>query len=501
MFRKCLMISAAVLALAGCDMTNGGGSQSGGGSEESGSVDRSGQEQLKAALNGAPKHGLSKDLFFKGDIGAAEAGELREAVLSYASALANGKVDPNEVHDVYTLPRPKVDVKAAFDQALQQNRLGEWLDSLAPQTAEYKALSNAFVQLAGSVSDLRGESIPATGKVIKVGESDPRVPAIAQNLRAQGYLAASGGGTPTEAKGAEKPQASQPEEQAGASNLFTPELSNALKQWQADAGLKADGVVGPNTVQQLNDGPKDRARKLAIAMERLRWLEREAPATRIDVNTAASFLEYFRDGKKIDQRRVVVGEPGWETPQLSAPIFALVANPNWVVPQSIVKEDIEGKSSQWLEQNNFSKKNGQWVQEPGPESALGLVKFAMENDHAIYLHDTPHKGLFGQENRHESHGCVRVENAVQFARAMAQQEGVADQFNRAMGKNEEKQIQLPDKIPVRLMYHTAYVGGDGRVRYAEDVYGWDNEVAIALGYEKKEVDRGAGKRRAGDIGP
>lgn len=506
------MISAAMLALGGCDVTSSSGGQNGGGSEASGSGERSVQEQLKAALDDTAKHGLTKDLFFKGDPNSAKEGELRDAALSYASALANGKVDPNEVHEVYTIPRPKVDVKSGFDEALRQNRLGEWLDSLAPRTDEYQALSKAFLQLAGSVSDLQSASIPATGKVVKAGGSDPRVPLIAQNLRAQGYLGAPDGGAASASDGG-SPQRKGGEKAAGgdkaadsqsggqASNLFTPEMSNALKQWQADAGLKADGIVGPDTVGQLNSGPKDRARKLAIAMERLRWLEREAPATRIDVNTAAAFLEYFRDGKKIDQRKVIVGEPGWETPQLSAPIFALVANPNWVVPESIVEETIKGKSSRWLDQNGFTQKNGQWVQEPGPESALGLVKFAMENDHAIYLHDTPHKGLFGQENRHESHGCVRVENAVEFARAIARQEGIADPFGQAMDKDEEKQIQLPGKIPVRLIYRTAYLGGDGRIRYAEDAYGWDNDVAVALGYEKKEVIRDDRRSRAGDIGP
>ena len=491
MLNKSLLVCAAALAVAACDNTSGSARSGPDATETTGSASSS--AQMKAALNAAAQHGLSKELFLKKDVDAASADELREAILSYASALANGVADPNQLHEVYTLPRPQVDVKAGFEQALNQDKLGAWLDSLAPSTPEYKALSDAFVSLSNRLADLKGASIPANGKVIKVGDSDPRIPAIVRNLRTQGYLSEEGeGGSTKQASSASNSR--QP-------NVFTSEISDALKQWQAESGLKADGIVGPNTVEQLNSGPGDRARKLAVAMERLRWLPREEPATRIDVNTAASFLEYFREGKKIDQRKVIVGQPGWETPQLGSPIYALVANPNWVVPDSIVKEDIQGKSSSWLEQNNFAQKNGKWVQEPGPESALGLVKFAMKNDHAIYLHDTPHKGLFGQEERHESHGCVRVENAMQFAKAIAQQEGVSKQFDEAMGKDEESQVQLPNEIPVRLLYRTAFLGSGGKVQFAEDAYGWDNAVASALGFEKGPTRSENRKRASGDIGP
>ena len=501
-----LLMSAAALALGGCDgqssVTSGAAAQSvDPGSDVS---DKDLESRVMAALDDAPKHGLTKDLFLKEEL-PGEGAQRREVLLGiakdYASALADGKTDPTEVRDVYTIPRPKTEVDAGLRQALQENKLREWLNSLAPQTDEYRALSNAFVQLAASSSGLEGASIPATGKVIKPGDSDPRVPAIAHNLRAQGYLPAEG---QQQSQQGQQNQGNQQSEQGGPqgqqAQVFTEQLSNALKQWQSDSGLEADGVVGPKTVGQLNDGPKDRARKLAIAMERLRWLERTPPATRIDVNTAATFLTYYQDGQPRDRRRVVVGEPGWETPQLGSPIYALVANPNWVVPDSIVEDEISKKSSAWLRQNNFTQENGRWVQQPGPDSALGLVKFAMKNDHAIYLHDTPAKALFNQEERHRSHGCVRVHNAVQFAQLIAQAGGISDKFSQAMATGDETEVPLASEIPVRLMYHTAYLADDGRVKYAEDVYGWDNDVAVALGYSK--LDRSAIQHRSGqDVGP
>ncbi|HUG46213.1 MAG TPA: L,D-transpeptidase family protein [Sphingomicrobium sp.] len=474
-----LLASVAALSLAGCGDNRDQSSASG--SVEADVSEQSLESQVLAALEDAPRHGLTKDLFLEDDL-PGDPSQKREALLrianDYASALANGKVDPGEVRDVYTIPRPKVDVERAVAEALSKNRFAQWAASLAPQTKDYQALSNAFVQLVQRSPDLPEVEVPS-GKVIKPGDSDPRVPAIAANLRALGYLADAQQGQPAD--------------------VYTEQIAQAIGQFQADTGRKVDGVVGPNTVEALNAGPRDRARQLAIAMERLRWLERDPPPTRIDVNVAAAVLDYYRDGRHADHRRVVVGEPGWETPQLGSPIYRLVANPNWTVPESIVEDEISKKSSAWLARNNFSQKNGQWVQEPGPESALGEVKLDMKNDHAIYLHDTPAKALFSQANRHRSHGCVRVEGAVEFARMLARQEGILDKFDQAMATGDQTFVNLEKEIPVRLLYHTAFLGSDGRIKFTQDAYGWDNDVAQALGYKTR--DRPQVEHRPGDVAP
>ena len=482
MIRKTLMISAALVALAGCD--SGPFSFSGGGQESSASGPI--VSQFREALAGTAKHGLTRDLFFKGDLESASESDLRSAVLNYASALAMGKVDPTKIREVYTLARPKVDVSAGLEQALAENRLAEWLDSLAPQTSEYKALSQAFVHYADLASKTPDTNI-AAGEPLKQGMSDERVPAVVEALKAGGYMTAEAG---QQAKPQSQQQA-QPAENASAAQSpaseYTAQVAEAVKRMQQDHGLKPDGVIGNDTLKAVNTSAKDRARQLAVSLERLRWLERTPPATRIDVNTAGAFLRYWRDGQQRDQRRVVVGEPGWETPPLGSPIFALVANPDWTVPDSIVEDEISKKSGAWLRQNNFTQKDGRWVQKPGPKSALGLVKFAMRNDESIYLHDTPAKALFSQDERHKSHGCVRVENAVQFAQLIAQDSGILDKFSEAMTqKDKETQVQMESEIPVRLLYHTAFLGADGKVQFVQDPYGWDNDVAAALGYERRQ---------------
>lgn len=490
MIRKTLMISAALLALAGCD--NGPISFGQGGDAEAG-ANTPAARQFRAALAEAPKHGLTTDLFFKGDPNSAGEGKLRKAVMELASALAMGKTDPAKLREVYTLPRPKVDVEAGFEQAVLENRLVEWLNSLPPQTEEYRKLSQAFghyVDLAAKTPDTN----IAPGEPIKRGSNDPRVPAVVEALKAGGYMAAQP--QRQEQQGSQAQTEAQPQ-----ANEYTAEVAEAVKRMQRDFGLEPDGVIGKDTLKAVNTSARDRARQLAVALERLRWMEREAPATRIDVNTAATFLTYWRDGQLKDERRVVVGQPDWETPQLGSPLFRLVANPTWTVPKSIEEDELSKKSAAYLRDQRIVRKDGWLVQEPGPKNALGEVKFDMKNDEAIYLHDTPAKSLFAQNERHKSHGCVRVHNAMDFAFVLAEADGILDDFNEALATGDETFVDLKTDIPVRLMYHTAFLGNDGKIRFVQDAYGWDNDVAAALGYERKQKRRPTERRHPGDVGP
>ena len=442
-------------------------------------IDLNGQaeQQIRDAIAGASAHGLKPTLFLKGG----ESGDaLVQAGLKYASALANGYTDPKQLHEVYTIPRPKVDVRAGFQQAVQQGNVGEWFNSLAPETAEYKALGQAFVQYGKLAQQGNQQPIPAD-KPIKPGAQDSRMPAIVAVLRSGGYVPPQQQGTPD-------------------STSYTPALVAAVKQYQSDMGAKPDGVLGKDTIGALSWGPAQRARQLAVAMERLRWLQRDPPKTRIDVNTAASFLDYWRDGQHADHRKVINGESDKPTPQLQAPIVRLVANPTWNIPDGIAAKELATKSGSWLASNGYAQKNGKWIQKSGPKNSLGLVKFDMDDDEAIYLHDTPAKAVFALPDRHRSHGCVRVDNAVQFATSIAEQEGVLDKFQQAMQKDDEGFIKLPNAIPVRLLYQTAFWDGS-RVQFREDVYGWDENIAKALDLAPGEPQKIDQPESSDDIGP
>ena len=439
---------------------------------------------LVEALDGSARHGLDPRDFL-GPVEAALGPTAREAALTRAAfdladALGDGRAEPGKIFEIYTLPRPRLDLVAGLSAALAEGTVDEWIEGLAPRDAEYQALSDAYVAHIERAASGADRSIGA-GDAIHPGDGDPRVPQVIEVLRSNGYLAG---------------EAQREGEDAA---RYTPEVAAAVERMQDDYGIAPDGVIGPDTLEVLNTGSAERARTLAVNLERRRWLARKPPATRIDVNIAAATLNYIRDGKSRNQRRVVVGQPDWETPQLGSPMFRLVANPTWTVPKSIEEDEIAGRGAGYLARNNMVRRDGWIVQLPGPRNALGQVKFDLQNDHAIYLHDTPAKALFQENQRHFSHGCVRVDDAEGFARLLAQDFGVLGEYDKARATGDETFVKLPREIPVRLLYFTAFADKAGKVHFRTDPYGWDDRVAEALGYEPRQVRRL--QQHLNDVGP
>ena len=403
---------------------------------------------------------------------------LTKAALAYASALAKGVVDPTGgLYKIYAVPRPDPDLAAGLRTALQAGKLLEWFASLPPHDADYRALSLVYRQMRQVTGDKASAGIPAKGARIRPGEEDARVPAIATVLHTIGYL----------------PSAADPK-----SKRYTPAIAKAIREFQKDSGDRPDGTIGPATIDELNTAPADRARAAAVALERRRWLERAPGATRIDVNIATASLTYFRGGQVADQRRVIVGQPGWETPQLKASLFRLVANPTWNVPKSIQEKEMSHVSPAYLSRHHMIWKDGRIVQQSGPDNSLGLVKFDLDDPYAIYLHDTPEKSWFATDERARSHGCVRVEDALGFARMIAADEQVTDAWRKAQATGKESFVKLPHPITVRLLYHPTWVDGAG-VHFNPDVYGWNEAIAGPLGFGPGRARRLAPPVQ--DVGP
>ena len=435
--------------------------------------------KLEASFADAERHAINPQAFRKHASEGANAAEreagLTIAVLDYAQALAGGMIDPTKIFEIHEVPKPRLDLTTGLGTALDSGEIGPWLAALAPSDPEYRALSDAYLAYRRKAEGRKeAEPIPFGGKIERGGR-DPRVPAIAASLRDIGYMTAE----PVPA-GQGQRQPKQQQKQQPAPTVYNAAMKAAVARLQADYGIKPDGVIGDDTLEALNVGPAARARILAVNLERRRWLDRTPDATRIDVNTAAAFLDYWRDGSPAHHARVVVGQPEWETPEIASPIVRLVANPPWTVPESIAEMEILPKGAAYMAREHNVMKNGRLVQEPGPKSALGLVKFDMANKHQIYLHDTPAKTLFASSDRHLSHGCARVEDAIGFARLLAADQGLSEAFEKALAAGEETPVELKTKIPVRLLYHTAYWDGS-RVLFRTDPYGWDDKLAEALG--------------------
>ena len=383
---------------------------------------------------------------------------LTKAAMAYGDALAHGLIDPSKIFEVYGLERNDLNVDRTLAAALSAGDLEPWLKSLPPNDPEYDRLSKAYLGYLKDAASRQPAAIPS-GEAIKPGDQDRRIPQIVAALVAGRYL----------------------KEAPASSDRYEPAVVEAIKRFQTQQGVNDDGVIGGDTIAILNAGPADRARQLALNLEVRRWLKRNPPATRIDVNTAAAVMTTYENGKIIDVRRVVVGKPDAATPNLAGTFSDLVLNPPWNVPQGIAEREILPKGAAYLREHDMYVDEGRVVQRPGPKASLGRVKFDMQNPHAIYLHDTPSKTAFAANERHGSHGCVRVDDAVGYARGLSSAAGLQSEFDAKLAKGSTAAVRLQTPMPVRLMYQTAFVDPSGEIAFRPDIYGWDEQLAAALG--------------------
>lgn len=444
---------------------------------------------LQTAAGSAERHGLSPGDFFNFDALSAvpEAAEMRTtaAALGYGRVLAEGRVRPETVEDLWEMQKNRVDLPFGLNEALAQNRLVDWFDGLAPTDIGYSNLSAGYIRYRRLIRE-GGWPTFRQGPTIEPGTNDPRIPDLIKRLVTEGDLAAADGARLT-----------------GMGDFYGPEVEAAVRGFQTRHGLAADGRIGTGTQRSLSASTEDRARQIALNLERRRWLKREVAPERIEVNTAAAIMVYWKDGRPVHSNRVIVGTAVNQTPSLEKPFASVVANPPWYVPSSIARAEILPRGPGYLASQNMYISNGRVIQRAGPNAALGYVKFELRDSYAIFLHDTPGKAAFNLAFRHRSHGCVRVQGAVEFARLLLSPDPtLLGQFDAAQDSRETKRIQTGREITVRLLYWTAFVDGQGRVAFREDVYSRDAKLAQALGIAlslPRPVDDGA--RIATDVGP
>jgi murein L,D-transpeptidase YcbB/YkuD len=182
---------------------------------------------------------------------------------------------------------------------------------------------------------------------------------------------------------------------------------------------------------------------------------------------------------------VVVGKTLNKTVIFGADMRYIVFSPYWNVPRSIIKKEIEpamAKDPNYLSKHDMEWNGGNIRQKPGPKNSLGLVKFLFPNSNAIYLHDTPSKGLFNEEKRAFSHGCIRVAKPKELANLILKDDKnwSPQKIEAAMNKGVESWYSLKTKIPVYIGYFTAWVDTDGNIQFYDDIYSRDERLAAIL---------------------
>jgi murein L,D-transpeptidase YcbB/YkuD len=282
---------------------------------------------------------------------------------------------------------------------------------------------------------------------------------------------------------------------------YDQEMVDAVKAFQLNHGILPSGMVAEKTLAELNV-PADT--RLGMLRENLSRVEAYAQDLTGDyailVNIPAAQLETVEYGHVYSRHNIVVGKLERPSPTLASKVSDINFNPYWKIPASIVEKDIVPKymsDPSYLQQMNIRIFDGvdgpevdptliDWTttppdryffrQEPGPHNSLGAVKINFPNKFMVYMHDTPHRELFGRNVRYESSGCVRIDQVQTVVKWILDrtQAPLDEATYQSLVESTEQYEQPIDNGPdVRWMYLTAWATDDGRVNFRPDVYGLD----------------------------
>ncbi|PSW18238.1 amidase [Photobacterium sanctipauli] len=365
----------------------------------------------------------------------------------------------------------------------------------SPQALGYHLLSDAgqvehakrSMALAEKLSIIPPHSYqPTSRKLVKEGQVIPEADALLQVLNQYGDLRD------------EDYQLLQSQLEVTNSN----EVNMAIRRFQQRNGLESDGILGPATIRQLSLPYQEVSRLIALNLQRSQLGASGIERPRIKVNIPDYQLQITHNDEVVFQSKVIVGRTTRPTNLFSSSVSTMVVNPRWNVPETIKKKDvIPGMKASpdylanknlkvirsWRDRSEISPDMIEWsnvnpetfpyefMQGPGPNNALGDVKFLMPNDYSVYLHDTPSRGLFNKTKRNLSSGCVRVEKAAELASYILdyQQRPTWRSYDQLVSHKKTDTIALPRKIDVDVTYVTAWVDENNQLQMREDIYGYD----------------------------
>jgi L,D-transpeptidase YcbB len=405
---------------------------------------------------------------------------LTDRFIRYASALAQGEVDPASTESDWALARPEFDPAEALDRVATGDGVTAILREATPQRPEYTRLRSALARYRQLAAAGGWPTIP-TDWTSKSGFEASALPVLTRRLAIEGDLPAN----QTVSDGAD------------------PALGAAIRRFQARHGLELDGHLGPATIAAMNVSATERVEQLRIGLERMRAMPHDWPGTRVSVNIPSASLVLFREEKPMLTSRVVVGDIKHPTPVLNSAIGSVLFNPAWTVPSSIVRAEFQprlAREPDYLATHHFRLlghgdggstdvdwsrtdilANGWQVQqEPGPWNALGAIMLDFPSPYAVYLHDTPAQSFFARASRALSHGCVRVEQIRALTSALLGPWASAEAIDKIVAGRQSERHALPAPMPVYLTYFTAFVDEDGAVQFREDLYGRDKRLLAAL---------------------
>lgn len=367
---------------------------------------------------------------------------LVEALVKFGNEVNGSRVNWEYARKDWDMRPVQRDIRAELVLALQNGTLHDFLEGLAPPHDAYRALvgaRNKYAQITANGGFVKIDN----GIGLKLGSDSPQVTILRQRLAQEGYVASP---SPTP-------------------NLFDESLKQQLDNFQKAHGMNYNGEMTERTLAALNISADTRLKQIDLNLERERWVPRSNAPTRIEANIPSATLVYYVDNKPALSMPTIVGKTSTKTPMFASNVRTIVLNPPWFVPRSISAR--------------------RRVQPPGPNNALGRVKFDFDNKFSVYLHDTPNHALFSANKRAFSHGCVRLDKPKDLAALLLRPEGYdRKRIDEITSTVQTHYIKLQSHTPVMLLYRTAYVAklpnSQDVVHFVDDVYEWDGLLANLL---------------------
>lgn len=431
------------------------------------------------------------------------------AALKYARFARGGRFDPVSLSNILDMKPPLKDPKTVLAQLSESSTPDAYLRGLNPKHPEFEKLRQALLKMRGpkppeeKIDEALLVKMPDGGN-LKPGADHPDIALLRKRLK----IATEPGANET---------------------VYDSKLEEAVRAFQEDKGLKSNGIVNSRTRTALNrEGePKKidsngKIDLILVNMERWRWLPENMGGFYVINNIPEFVSRVMKDGEEVFKQKIIVGQPTWPTPVLTASMEFVIFHPEWGVPDGIkVKEllprlkrasaqyggffdqifgggssgggrvleaykltpslngrPVDANSIDW---NTVDIRRFSFVQPAGSENPLGFVKFRFPNRHDVYMHDTPQRNLFAQSYRALSHGCMRVDQPLKFAELLlAEDKGWSADKVSSMMSSSTNDITLTTPVPVYLTYFTARADADGNLQTFADLYGHDSRVLSAM---------------------
>jgi murein L,D-transpeptidase YcbB/YkuD len=347
------------------------------------------------------------------------------------------------------------------------------LPTLSPATVEHTG--QAIGQYEAIVSRGGWPEIARADR-LRLGSRNPAVVALRQRLITAGDL----------------------DPNAGVTDVYDSYVEAAVRRFQARHGIVADGQVRAQTLKMLNIPAEVRLAQLRTNLVRLRTMGGNLGNRFVVCNIPAAQIEAIESGTAVSRHTAVVGKPDRPSPDINSKMVEINFNPYWTVPVSIVRRDLipkmqsepdyltknririldpKGEELQPAQINWYSQEavNYRFKQDPGDFNSLGSIRINFPSKDGVYMHDTPLKNLFGEDQRFHSSGCVRVQNVRELVNWLLVDtpNWSRQEIDNVIRGGERKDAKIARPVPLYWVYVTAWATPDGVVQFRDDIYNRD----------------------------